>query len=125
MWYVKDEFSNKIYFKSNDVSKSQSFVVRYNSTFKFSSQRYFLFTISTFSGFMSSFYKDKIDINAFTLCTSIFSKVKYAHCLSVTGYNEKHLRYVERKFDLICKLCKKYHVWSFTKDGRKCDGFDF
>ena len=59
MWYVKDEFTDKIYFKSNDVRKTQAFATRYNSNFKFSSQRMFRFTISTFS-YVCLFWEDKI-----------------------------------------------------------------
>lgn len=123
MWYVKDEFSNKVYFKSQDVRKTQAFAIRYNSTYKFAGQRYFKFNISDFCGF--GFLEDKVDINAFTKSGWLFRNNKYFHPLAVKGFQQKHVRYVDTKLKLIKLLCKKYHLWSYTKDGRKCDGFDF
>lgn len=124
MWYVKDEFSNKIYFKSNDVRKTQNYVGRYNNSFKFSSQRMFSFVISDFSGIIL-FWESKIDVNHFTKKSSLFSRSKYSHPLSVKDFESKHIVYLEKKYDLICKLCKKYRLWSYNVSGRKCDGFDF
>ena len=114
MWYVKDEFTDKIYFKSNDVRKSQAFVNRYNHSFKFSSQRMFRFVISDFSGLIL-FWESKIDVNDFCKSDGLFSSTKYSHPLSVKDYHKRHLVYLKRKFDLICKLCKKYHLWSYTQ----------
>ena len=124
MWYVKDQFSEKIYFKSNDVRKTQNYVSWYNSTFKFSSQRIFRFVLSDFSGIVF-FGETKIDINGFTKKHWLFDSDKYVHPLSVKDFSKRHKRYVELKYKKICDLCRKYHVWSYTADGRKCDGFDF
>lgn len=124
MWYVKDQFSSRVYFKSNDVRKTQNYVKFYNDTFKFSSQRFFQFVISDFAGIVL-FGEDKVDINSFTKVFSIFEPIKYVHPLSIKYYSKRHILYRKLKFELICKLCKKYHVWSFNERGRKCDGFDF
>ena len=124
MWYVKDEFSEKIYFKSNDVRKTQSFACNYNKRFKFAGQRSLCFTISDFSGFVL-FGHDKVDINAFTFHCSFFERSKFSHPLAIKGYNTRHIRYRDLKFKLVCKLAKKYHLWSYNEQGRKCDGFDF
>lgn len=124
MWYVKDEFTEKIYFKSDDVRKTQNFATRYNSTFKFAGQRMFRFVISYFSGIVL-FGEDKVDINRFTKKYNFFDRVKYSHPLSVKDFEHKHIIYVKKKYDLMCKLCKKYHLWSYNGSGRKCDSFDF
>lgn len=29
------------------------------------------------------------------------------------------------KLKKVKELCKKYHVWPYNENGRKCDGFDF
>lgn len=109
---------------SNDVRKTQNYVNRYNNNFKFSSQRYFKFNISDFTCF-SLFAEDKIDVNGFTKVGRLFGYGEYKHPLAIKGFHNKHIRYVDLKFNLIKKLCKKYHLWSYTSNGRKCDGFDF
>lgn len=123
MWYVKDEFSNKIYFKSNDVRETQNFVKRHNNSFKFSGQRMFNFVLSSFTG--PFVWPSTYDINVFTRPYSMLVDCKFTHPLSIKGYNKRHLLYVERKLKLLRHLAKKYHVWSYNESGRKCDGFDF
>ena len=125
MWYVKNEFSDEVFYKSNDVRKTQDFVSRYNNNFKFSSQRYFQFNISTFCGPFGYIYADKVDINFFTQSKGLFTEFKFLHPLAVKDYHKRHVLYRKLKFNLILRLCKKYHVWSYNGNGRKCDGFDF
>lgn len=105
---------------------TQSFVSMYNKTHKFMGQRMFKFNLYTFCD-ICLFWEDKIDVcpyvdNGYGV---IFGKQKYSHSLAVKGFNKKHEKYLKNKYDLIYRLCKKYHVWSYNEHGRKCDGFDF
>lgn len=123
MWYVKDEFSNKIYFKSNDVRKTQNFASYYNNSHKFASQRMFHFVIA--DGASPIFFENKVDINPCFKVGNIFTGYKFSHPFAVKDYHKRHLRYLETKVSLVRKLCKKHHVWSYNGSGRKADSFDF
>lgn len=123
MWYVKDEFSKKIYFKSDDVRKTQDFATYYNGHRKFSSQRMFHFVLN--DGAFCLFIENKLDVNACFKVGNVFDGYKYAHPFAIKDYHKRHLRYVEDKIKLFRKLCKKHHLWSYNGSGRKADGFDF
>lgn len=124
MWYVKDEFSSKIYFKHEDVDRTQNFATHYNSTYKFAGQRMFKFNLYTFTAFM--FDNDCIDVSKYTGHYRFLSLQKdYKHPLAIKGFDKKHKRYLENKINKCKKLAKKYHLWSYNEKGRKCDGFDF
>ena len=124
MWYVKDEFSNRNYFVSDDVRESQAYAIRYNKTFKFAGQRMFHFCINDFSGLIL-FWESKIDVCHYTYDFDIFGGSKYKHPFAIKHFDKVHRKYLNKKYDLIKKLCKKYHLWSYNAHGRKCDGFDF
>lgn len=125
MWYVKDEFTNKIYFKSSDLRLCQTYVSRYNKTHKFMGQRMFKFNLYSFCG-LCLFWESYLDICHYTYNGVIrFNQPEYSHPFAVKNFNKKHKQYLNKKFDLIRRICKKYHLWSYNEKGRKCDGFDF
>lgn len=127
MWYVKDE-TGKCYLKSENLIKCSNYTRWYNENKKFCGQRLFKFNLYTFTT-VSIFgsHEEIIDVNKHTLHWSFFTTPNniYKHVYAVKDFDKKHKKYLEKKLKKIKSLCKKYHVWPYNKEGRKCDGFDF
>lgn len=125
IWQVKDECSNKVYLETTSKEFASKFANYYNDTHNVP------FTKIKISYATSLFkrYSD-LDINKqfakFGFLTLEPKEYVSPFVKNNKHYNRMHTLYLKRKHDLVLRLCKKYHVWSYSKtDGHKMCGFDW
>lgn len=124
-WIVKDHFKGKVYLRTTNQSFAVDYANYYNNRKKVP------FTNIKIS-FATSLMKSKYDIDINKQFGKRFlfqfypSKFISPFVKDNKRYSKLHFEYLQKKYDLVINLCKKYHLWAYYElDGHKLCGFDW
>ena len=120
MWYVKNKLG-QVFFKSNYLINAQHFAIEYNNTQKIPFTKYY---IRNFQPIFACLTYTHLCMESPFVSISIFGRTYRPNPFN-KKYDKQHKKYIDKKFELLCNLAKKYHVWSYDRRGRKCNSLDF
>ena len=125
IWIVKDHYKGKVYLRTDNQSLAVKYANYYNEHKKVPFTQ---FKISFGPNIFNSLYD--VDINkqfgerAFIKLYP--DKFNSPFVKDNKRYSLGHMKYLKDKYELIKRLCYKYHLWPYSaRDGHKLCGFDW